>query len=89
MTRDAPIVRSLARAHRAIAGADPTVGTLYPQVFFGTDASHLLRAGVPTAIYGPGRVEDINTVDESMAVADAVHAARVYALAILDVCRRR
>jgi acetylornithine deacetylase/succinyl-diaminopimelate desuccinylase-like protein len=85
---DAPIVRAVAAAHQAATGQAPRVGTLYPQVFFGTDSSHLLRAGIPTAIYGPGKVSDINTADESMAVADAVGAARTYALAILDICGR-
>ncbi|MBM3584573.1 MAG: hypothetical protein FJX36_09165 [Alphaproteobacteria bacterium] len=54
----------------------------------GADASHLFRAGISTAIYGPGKVNDINPLDESMAVADAVGAARTYALAILEICGR-
>lgn len=89
MPDDAPIVRAVAAAHAAQTGSAARIGTLFPQVYFGTDASHLLRAGIPTAIYGPGRVEDINTVDESMAVADMVGAARTYALAILGVCGRK
>jgi acetylornithine deacetylase/succinyl-diaminopimelate desuccinylase-like protein len=64
------------------------VGTLEPQVFFGTDASHLLAAGIPTAIYGPGRVADINAVEESIAVEDVLHAARVYTLSAFEVCAR-
>jgi acetylornithine deacetylase len=78
MDADAPVIRSVAAAHEEVTGAAPTIGTLQPQVFFGTDASHILAAGIPTAIYGPGRVTDINSVDESVAVDHLMTAARVY-----------
>ncbi|MEX2650252.1 MAG: M20/M25/M40 family metallo-hydrolase [Alphaproteobacteria bacterium] len=85
---DAPIVRAVAAAHLRATGTAARVGTLTPQVFYGTDASHLLRAGISTAIYGPGRVEDINVPDESTAIDDVLTAARVYALTIASVCAR-
>jgi acetylornithine deacetylase len=88
MDRNAPVVRAVADAHASVVGRSPTVGTLVPQVFFGTDASHILAAGIPTAIYGPGKVGDINTADESMAVADMVQAAQVYLLSALTICAR-
>ncbi len=69
-----------------MCGAAPRVGPLIPQVFFGTDASHLLRAGIPTVIYGPGKVDDINQPDESIAVADFLTAAKVYYLSALAIC---
>jgi acetylornithine deacetylase/succinyl-diaminopimelate desuccinylase-like protein len=89
MDPDHPVVLAVAGAHARIVGARPAVGTLHPQVFFGTDASHLLAAGIPTAIYGPGRVEDINAVEESIAIADVVTAARVYLAAALELCAPR
>lgn len=87
MSADAPIVRTVADAHAKVVGHAAKVGTLVPQVFFGTDASHILAAGIPTAIYGPGKVTDISTPDESMAVSDMVTAARVYLQSALDICR--
>lgn len=86
MPDDHPIVVAVAAAHRRTTGKATTVGTLHPQVFFGTDASHLLAAGIPTAIYGPGKVVDINAVNESIAIADVLTAARVYLAATLDLC---
>jgi acetylornithine deacetylase len=86
MDAKAPVVTAVARAHKATTGSKAKVGTLVPQVFFGTDASHILAAGIPTAIYGPGRVSDINSANESMAVEDMVTAAKVYLAAALDIC---
>jgi acetylornithine deacetylase len=84
--RNAPVVRVVAAAHERVTSRKATVGTLVPQVFFGTDASHLLAAGIPTAIYGPGKVADINSPNESMAVADMVGAAQVYLASALALC---
>lgn len=86
---DHPVVQAVARAHAAVAGRQPWIGPLSPQVFFGTDASHLSRAGIPTVIYGPGKVPEINCGDESMAVDDLMQAAQVYAMAAADLCARR
>jgi acetylornithine deacetylase len=89
MDRQSPIIDAVSRAHRSVFGTDPIIGTLIPQVFFGTDASHILAAGIPTAIYGPGKVTDINTPDESMAVDDFLHAAEVYLRSALSACSRQ
>jgi acetylornithine deacetylase len=86
--RDAAVVRAVAAAHRRLAGQEAAVGTLFPQVFYGTDASHLSRAGIKTAIYGPGKVAEINVPDESCAVPDLLQAARVYAVSALSLCGR-
>ena len=88
MSRAAPIVAAVASAHRQVAGVAAAVGTLVPQVFFGSDTSHLMAAGIPTAIYGPGKVTDISTPDESMAVDDMMIAANVYFQTALTLCAR-
>ena len=80
------IVQTVAAAHARLAGRPPEVGSFYPQVFYGTDASHLLHAGIPTAIYGPGKIEDLNVPGEGIAIDDVVHAARVYGLSALAFC---
>lgn len=85
---DQPVVQAVAMAHGLLFGRAPRIGPLSPQVFFGTDASHISRAGIPTVIYGPGKVTEINVADESMAEADLVAAARVYALAATQLCVR-
>lgn len=89
MNKQDPIVRTVAAAHHQITGSPPRVGTLIPQVFFGSDASHLLAAGIPTAIYGPGAVTDISTPDESMALHEMLTAANVYLHSALAICARQ
>ncbi len=85
---DAPIVRTVAEAHRRVVGQAPEVGSFHPLVFYGTDSAHLMHAGIPTVIYGPGRVEDINVPKESIATRDLIQAARVYLVAAHLVCGR-
>jgi acetylornithine deacetylase len=86
MDPSAPVIRTVAAAHKRVVGALPTVGVLTPQVFYGTDASHIAAAGIPTAIYGPGKVVDINTPDESIAVDEIAIAAEVYLTSALAMC---
>ncbi|MEW9834252.1 M20 family metallopeptidase [Mesorhizobium marinum] len=86
--RNHPVVTAVAEAHARLFGDQPYIGPLYPQVFFGTDASHLNHAGIATVIYGPGKVDEINVVDESMRLDDMLSAARVYAVAGATLCRR-
>lgn len=83
---DHPVVMAIAAAHAARTGTLPYIGPLFPQIFFGTDASHLSRAGIPTVIYGPGKVTEINVADESMAIADLTKAADVYCAAARSIC---
>jgi acetylornithine deacetylase/succinyl-diaminopimelate desuccinylase-like protein len=81
--RNAIVVRAVEAAHRAVTGQSPAVGSSLPVQAFATDASHMLRAGIPTVVYGPGvwRTDP----DERILVSDLVLAARVYAQAALNV----
>jgi acetylornithine deacetylase/succinyl-diaminopimelate desuccinylase-like protein len=88
VTPEVPVVEAVADSHESILGRPAKIGSLFPQVFYGTDASHLLHAGIPTVIYGPGKVADINVPDESMAVADFLAAARVYLMSASRICAR-
>jgi acetylornithine deacetylase len=88
VTAEVPVVEAVAQSHAAVLGRPARVGSLFPQVFYGTDASHLLHAGIPTVIYGPGKVADINVPDESMAIADFLAAARVYLMSASRICAR-
>jgi acetylornithine deacetylase len=86
---DAAVVRAVVEAHQLLTGDSPRSGTLVPQVFFGTDASHLNAAGIPTCIYGPGRVADINVADERILWKEVVTAADVYEEAALRLLTAR
>jgi acetylornithine deacetylase len=74
-----PIVGAL----RAAAGAG-SAGALT----FGSDAGHLAAAGVPTVLFGPGRIGDAHVPDEHVEIAKLHEAARVVALTVLEYSRR-
>lgn len=44
---------------------------------FGTDASKLARAGIPSVVFGPGSITDAHSADESVALADVDLATRL------------
>lgn len=82
LDQETPGVRCLAAAHEAVLGRAPSCG-MWPSV---SDAGWLAQAGIPAVIYGPGELEQAHARDESIAVADLVDAARVYARLICDWC---
>lgn len=71
-------VQAVLQAHEEVMGRECVFGDLFPQVYFGSDAPHLVEAGIQTCIYGPGQVADINTEDESISWNDVVIACEVY-----------
>jgi acetylornithine deacetylase len=80
MDRDAAVVGLVADAHATVTGGGPPpVDDGLPVSSYVTDSSDLVKAGIPTAIYGPGDWR--GEPDETIAVADLVTATRTYALA--------
>jgi acetylornithine deacetylase len=77
---DAPLVRQVAAAHLEVRGEAAVVGDTGPSRFAGADSGHLLAAGIPGLLYGPGG-RFLSMPDERVRAADVVDAARVYALA--------
>jgi len=75
------IVQAVVSAHREVVGSMPLVGSWSPIVRYGSDAPHLVTAGIPTCVYGPGRAMDINAVQERIPFGDVTTAAAVYARA--------
>jgi succinyl-diaminopimelate desuccinylase len=76
---DAPIVGALRRASTAIIGRSEVIG-----VPFGTDASELSQAGIPSVVFGPGDIDLAHTTDEHIALDEVARAAEIFAtLALL------
>lgn len=77
---DEPIAVSLQEA-MAAAGLSPTtpVGETY-----GADSRHYVKAGIPTVLFGPGRIEQAHFPNESIRWPAVQRAAAVYA----DAARR-
>lgn len=73
---DSPIVGVLAQAHETLTGRPAVLRG----VTYGSDLRLFTNhAGVPAVLYGPGRVEDAHTADESIDLAEVTTAAAVVA----------
>ncbi len=77
-----PGVAALLRAHGEIAGAPAAVGMSRSV----SDGGWLAAAGMATAIYGPGRLEQAHAVDEWVDLREVETAARVLARLMLRWC---
>jgi len=79
-----PLVQSALRGLQS-EGLNPQVGAYR----FCTNAAYSAGvAGIPTVGFGIGREEDAHTVDESIAVADLLTAAKGYQGIIYSVCSK-
>ena len=77
--RESEVVGLVTDAHTTVTGTPPPVDDGLPVSSYVTDSSDIMRAGIPTAIYGPGDWR--GEPDETIAVADLVTATRTYATA--------
>lgn len=70
---DEPVVGALrgAMAAAGMADTDPYGET------YGADARHYIAAGVPTVVFGPGRIEEAHFPDETVHWPDVLDAAAV------------
>ena len=70
----APIVQAAQHAATAVLGASNVIGVAY-----GSDASILANAGIPSVLCGPGDIAYAHTADEFVPIAEVVQAAEIYA----------
>lgn len=80
--------QAMIEAHRRVTGEEPVVGA-EPRLGAVGDASFLQPAGVKTVLYGPGDIRTFKvwpTSDERVTLDELVVAAKVYALAAIDIC---
>jgi acetylornithine deacetylase len=68
----APVVRVLADAVREMGRAAATRGVSY-----GTDASKLARAGIPSVVFGPGSIRQAHSADEWIELRQVEEAATI------------
>lgn len=80
---DHAILRTVAKCAQEITGAEPVITGLES----GADSRILVNyAHTPTAIFGPGSIENAHAVDEYLEVDQFHDAIRIYAFAIMDWC---
>lgn len=70
---DSAIVRRCAEALDAVVGEHEIAGVQY-----GTDASKLARAGIPSVVLGPGNIDQAHTAVEWIETAQVETAVEVY-----------
>jgi acetylornithine deacetylase len=80
--RDHAGVQTLAAVHEAVLGSAIEFG-MWPSV---SDAGWLASAGIPTVVYGPGKLDQAHVIDEWVDIDALVHAATVYAELIVHWC---
>jgi acetylornithine deacetylase len=83
-----PLVVAMIDAHTRVTGDAPEVGA-GPRLGAVGDASFLQEAGIKTVLYGPGTSSIFTqwpTPNERVSLEELVVAAKVYALAAIDIC---
>jgi acetylornithine deacetylase/succinyl-diaminopimelate desuccinylase family protein len=73
------IVHAVSNASQEVAGRTGLVGVPY-----GSDASKLARAGIPSVILGPGDIDRAHAADEFVELGQVRLAAEIYARTILE-----
>jgi len=78
-----PLVRSLRKNLEEFTGTDPGSTS-----FRGwSDAALLVRdLGIPSVVFGPGRLEKAHAADEGIEIENLITALRVYLGLIIDIC---
>jgi acetylornithine deacetylase/succinyl-diaminopimelate desuccinylase-like protein len=97
LDRDEPLVQAVARAH-AVVHDTPAPYAAPNRYAVSSDAGPMMENGIRALTYGPGGVattgqfamyDATQQLDEILGVDNLLGAARVYALAALDLCAGR
>lgn len=82
---DHPGMKSLTASYEKIKTSTPTIGMSTTV----TDAGWLGRAGIPTVIFGPGKLEDAHAVNEKLEIHQLLDFTKIIALFIAEWCNTR
>lgn len=80
-----PGMNALTNSYEKLLGQDPVVGMSTTV----TDAGWLGRAGIPTVIFGPGKLEDAHAVNEKVEIQQLVDFTKVMAVFIAEWCNSK
>ncbi|MEH6954274.1 acetylornithine deacetylase [Neobacillus drentensis] len=80
-----PGTKALANSFEKLLTYRPTVGMSTTV----TDAGWLGRAGIPTAIFGPGKLENAHAVNEKVEIRQLLDFTKVLAVFIAEWCNTR
>jgi formylaminopyrimidine deformylase len=77
--------KTLTAVFEKMMNSTPTIGMSTTV----TDAGWLGRAGIPTAIFGPGKLEDAHAVNEKVEIRQLLDFVKVLAMFIAEWCNTR
>ncbi|WP_066369298.1 acetylornithine deacetylase [Neobacillus fumarioli] len=80
-----PGTKLLAASYEQLTSQDPEIGMSTTV----TDAGWLGRAGIPTVIFGPGKLEDAHAVNEKVEIRQLLDFTKVLAVFIAKWCNTR
>lgn len=80
-----PGMNALTNSYEKLLGQAPAVGMSTTV----TDAGWLGRAGIPTVIFGPGKLEDAHAVNEKVEIQQLVDFTKVMAVFIAEWCNSK
>ncbi len=83
LPEDAPIVQLMKRAYHKALGKAPRIGGMKSW----TDAGHLSDGGIPSVVFGPGKLAVAHTPWEHVELGEVVAAARVLYYALEEASR--
>lgn len=81
VSKELKIVDLLSRSIGDVPGELPTFSP-FPA---SCEASFLVEAGIPTLIFGPGKIEEAHSANEFVSITEVVAAGRIYSLLALRV----
>lgn len=80
-----PGTRSLGKSFEKISSNKPSIGMSTTV----TDAGWLGRAGIPTVIFGPGKLEDAHSVNEKVEIHQLLEFTKIMAVFIAEWCNTK
>ncbi|MEZ4626309.1 MAG: M20/M25/M40 family metallo-hydrolase [Thermomicrobiales bacterium] len=80
---DAPVLTTLASAHKSVTGDAPDING----VTYGADMRHFIHAGrLPCVMYGPGDVRVAHRADEFVPISEVLSVAATLAITLCTWC---
>ncbi|MDR5709086.1 MAG: M20/M25/M40 family metallo-hydrolase [Armatimonadota bacterium] len=83
LSEDAPVLSLLREAYEQALGRPAEIGAIRSW----TDAENLISAGIPSVVFGPGRLAVAHTASEHVELRQVAEAARVLTQAVRLACR--
>lgn len=76
-----PVVQAIINSYKTVLNKPPLIRGKSAA----TDASHLVAAGIPTVIFGPGNSSFSHTANERVPLERVLLAAKIYGLTVMDL----